>query len=359
VTTYRRLAPDVAPSVDVAARTGDYLMSDEQEGRDKNILLTSAVEAGMGSFLANPVANWNHDDSEPPIGKWINVRVAARQLLGTILYAQTAFADTIFELVAGGFLRAVSMSWMPLPGGSKPRGGTSGGYIFTAVDVLECSQVSVPALPSALLTAAARGINLRPLREWSERALDCHRYGALDRSGVEAIYRSAGGAMRRRAATSTLKGLGYYGGNGDAERHVQRAVKAHQELLEHHDAAGEHVDSLDAVRARFAALGYVGHDFTRCLKDLKRCARRLRSVHADAGEVHGRLADALDSAQGSLASDDDTDDSTGVSPYKTLTDHGTDAGRAARAERARQLKAESSDPLAKNPEEARLRAADR
>jgi len=165
--------------------------------------------------------------------------------------------------------------------------------------------------------------------------------------------------MRRRGATSTLKGLGYYGGNGDAERHVQRAIKAHKELLEHHDTAGEHVGDLSSVQTRFAALGYVGHDFARCLKDLKRCARGLRSVHTDAGDVHGRLADALDSAQDSLAGDDETGDSTGIAPYKTLTEHDTDAGRAARAERARQLAAESRDPLARSPEEARLRAADR
>ncbi|MFZ1905223.1 MAG: hypothetical protein WAU56_07510 [Steroidobacteraceae bacterium] len=359
MTTYRRLAPDVAPSVNVAARTADFVMSTEEPGRDGHILLTSGLQ--LENFLANPVCLWQHLDEEPPIGKWINVRVVVRELLGTILYAPTEFGLMILDLVAGGFLRAVSMSWAPLPGGYEPRGDTSGGLIFTAADVLECSQVSVPALPSALLTAGARGINLRPLRDWSERCLDRHQYGALDRPAVEAIFRSAGDGMRRRrGATSTLKGLGYYGGNGDTERHVKRAVRLHGKLLKHHDAAGEQVDDLDGVRTRFAALGYAGREFTRCLSDLKRCARGLRSVHTDAGDVHGRLADALENAQGSLANDDDdTGNSTGIAPYKTLSEHDTDATRAARVKRARQLALGSNDPLARSPEQALLRHQDR
>lgn len=261
-------------------------------------------------------------------------------LLGTPGFVGTDVnprAGPAFGLYAGGICDALSVSFL-IREATPARDRGPGALDIAVAELLEVSVVAVPS-----------DVNAKVLR-----ALEAQRRGRATSEDRRIIAR----AIAARGATSTLQELGYY--RDDAERHVKRAVRLHGKLLKHHDAAGEQVDDLDGVRTRFAALGYAGREFTRCLSDLKRCARGLRSVHADAGDVHERLGDALENAQGSLANDDDdTGDSTGIAPYKTLSEHDTEAARAARVKRARLLALGSNDPLARSPEQALLRHQDR
>ncbi|HVW69195.1 MAG TPA: HK97 family phage prohead protease, partial [Steroidobacteraceae bacterium] len=120
------------------------------------------------NFELNPVFLWCHSDETPPIGRVFDLHAVARELRGSVRYAETEFADTIYQLVRGNFLNATSTSWRPIAWDRM----SSGGCMFTDVDLLEISQVGVPALPTALAQPGARRLNLRPLRRWAEAALD-------------------------------------------------------------------------------------------------------------------------------------------------------------------------------------------
>jgi len=183
---YTRLAPAADAQIDSASRIVTYKFSDESVGRDGHIVKASAWRTD--NFAANPVFLWAHDDTLPPIGRVFDLHTEARELRGSVRYATTDFADGIYQLVRGGFLNATSTSWLPLEADRMTDG--SSGLIFTAVDLLEISQIPVPALPTALVTARSR-INTRPLHRWAERALDTGRTGTVGQSLLEAICRSA------------------------------------------------------------------------------------------------------------------------------------------------------------------------
>jgi phage head maturation protease len=333
---------------------GSGKFTDDSVGRDRFRLITAGIEYQDFLNAGGPMP-FGHDDSQPPVAQ--AVRIALSEDEGHVFWRWVpretyALAGTIADLVDDGFIRGLSASWRPLESKPSRDPARPGGIDFLRSDLLEISFVVIPALASALIDARSRGIDTRPLAAWCERQLDTHRYGQLSRGQLEAVYRSA------RAETKTLTSLGYYH-HGDTARHVERAVKLHRKLLKKQAAAGEHLDGVDDALTRMAALGYVGTGFAACFGDLKRSARGLRSVHRSADRTHERLGDALENARESVGNETDPVDTTVTAPYATMTGHDTDAGRAARAARARQLAAESRDPLAKNPEEARLRAADR
>jgi hypothetical protein len=115
-------------------------------------------------------------------------------MVGTAEYADRdtyPFADTIFRLVKGGFLNAVSTGWIPLQWKFSTDRSRPGGIDFSKVELLEVSQVPVPALPTALATARAQGIDTGPLVEWAERMLDGNDLAVLPRVELESLRREA------------------------------------------------------------------------------------------------------------------------------------------------------------------------
>jgi HK97 family phage prohead protease len=129
----------------------------------------------LNSFRLNPVFLWAHDCSQPPIGRISSIAVQSNRLLGTIEYADpdlSQFADMIFRMVKRGFLNAVSISWKPIEWKYAKEKDRNGGIDFVKQDLLEVSQVPVPALATALATARSAGIDVTPMKTWAERVLD-------------------------------------------------------------------------------------------------------------------------------------------------------------------------------------------
>ncbi len=194
---FTRLAPSSTVSSDTGTRTVDYIFSDESVGRDGHIVKNNAWR--LDNFNANPVFLWAHLDTEPPVGRVFNLRVAGGAFRGSVRYAETDFADSIYQLVRGKFLNAVSTSWQPIEYDRMPAGK---GLIFTDVDLIEVSQVPCPALPTALATARSH-VNLTPVYEWAARALDTGRLGSLNRPLVEAVCRAARPSSTRSSMSDT------------------------------------------------------------------------------------------------------------------------------------------------------------
>jgi len=97
------------------ARTIRFCFSDGSVDRAGDTIDQDGWE--LERFRRNPSALWAHDSSAPPIGRASNVAVTGSRLMGDIEFASAEtyeFADTIYRLVSGGFIRAVSVGFRPL-----------------------------------------------------------------------------------------------------------------------------------------------------------------------------------------------------------------------------------------------------
>ena len=127
-------------------------------------------------FMRNPVALWAHAADAPPIGRASNLGVEGARLMGDIEFADPTtyeFADVIYRLVVGGFVNAVSVGFLPIEYSFVENDPDRGfGIDFKRQELLEVSVVPVPANANALAEAQAKGIDLRPLGRWAERAIE-------------------------------------------------------------------------------------------------------------------------------------------------------------------------------------------
>jgi HK97 family phage prohead protease len=179
--------------VDGVARTLRFCFSDGSVDRMNDTIAAAGWD--LTDFSANPVALWAHDSSAPPIGGARNVGVEGDRLLGDIEFAPPetyAFADTIYRLVLGKFLRAVSVGFLPTRYAFVENDPERGfGIDFLEQTLLEISVCPVPANPNALQEARRKGIDTRPLMEWAERTLDGDGRAALPRAELERLRRAA------------------------------------------------------------------------------------------------------------------------------------------------------------------------
>jgi HK97 family phage prohead protease len=107
-------------------------------------------------FMRNPIALWSHD-SRSPIGTWRDVGVTNGALRGRLHLApsgSTKLVDELKALLAAGVLKGISVGFSPIEYGPR-----KGGIHYLKQKLVEASLVSVPANPSALLTAKALGIS--------------------------------------------------------------------------------------------------------------------------------------------------------------------------------------------------------
>jgi HK97 family phage prohead protease len=134
-------------------RVLEFIGTTEGVDRDGEIIKSEAWQ--LEKYLANPVVQWAHDYSQPPIGKTISIRRDGTNTIFGIEFADYEFADTIFKLCKGGFLNATSVGFIPIEyvPGQKGTGKT-----YTKVELLELSIVPVPSNPEALITAREAGV---------------------------------------------------------------------------------------------------------------------------------------------------------------------------------------------------------
>lgn len=198
----RALVPGLDPGVaSLPDRCVRYIFSDSSVGRDMHTIAADAWQTA--NFERNPVFLWAHQSDEPPIGRVEGLRTEAGRLVGQVRYADRdayPFADTIYELTKRGFLNATSTGWIPIEWKAAHDRARPGGLDFRKVELLEISQVPVPALPTALVTARSAGIDTRPLFDWAERMLDTQGFASIQRSELEELRKAARMPSLRRDA---------------------------------------------------------------------------------------------------------------------------------------------------------------
>ena len=109
----------------------------------------------LEGYRRNPVFLWAHDRSMPPIGRASRVWIEGDELKALVEFAPTAFAMEIADLYARGFMRGVSVGFIPLETEMREASNGRRGYWYTSHELLEISAVPVPMHSSALASGGA------------------------------------------------------------------------------------------------------------------------------------------------------------------------------------------------------------
>jgi HK97 family phage major capsid protein/HK97 family phage prohead protease len=150
-----RQAPIIKTAHRKEASSDEWILSDDSEDRVGDVIDASGWE--LENFKKNPVALFAHDSGSLPIGKWENVRVEGKQLIGKLVTAAKgthAMIDGVISLIEQKILNAVSVGFMPKEMEPIPQGG----WRFLRQELLEVSVVPVPANPNAV--RRAKGLHI-------------------------------------------------------------------------------------------------------------------------------------------------------------------------------------------------------
>jgi len=120
------------------------------------------VQSGwkLDNYRRNPVICWAHDYSQPSIGRAVSLDTNSRGLTVEVEFAPTPFAQSIRELCAGGFLKAVSVGFSA----DEYERNSDGGTTYTSMELLEISLCPIPANAEALRLRSLAGSDT-PLTE--------------------------------------------------------------------------------------------------------------------------------------------------------------------------------------------------
>jgi HK97 family phage prohead protease len=109
----------------------------------------------LNNFKKNPVVLWGHDNTKPPIGKAVSIEETEAGLVAeTVFDDQSDYAMNVFSLYERGFLNAFSVGFLPKPDNGfmmEEREGGRKGVVYTDIELLEYSAVSIPANPGAIV----------------------------------------------------------------------------------------------------------------------------------------------------------------------------------------------------------------
>ena len=168
------LHKDVADSVIKAeegeGRTVKFAVSKNTVDRDGDTIKQTGWV--LDNFKKNPVVIFGHDYKSLPIAKSLSIETIKNQLVSVAEFATKEiypFADTVYQMIKGGFLNATSVGFKPL---AYEQNDERGGYDFLKQELLEYSVVPIPSNPDALVQARDAGIDTTLLKEWAEKVLD-------------------------------------------------------------------------------------------------------------------------------------------------------------------------------------------
>jgi len=147
------------PGAGKAPDSMTFVLSDEQVNRHGDVVDSAGWQ--LDGFRQNPVALFNHD-RDRIVGRWTNVRIENKQLLGEYQPAApgtSLLADEVRRLVEQDILRAASVGFRYLKTEPRDPDRPHRGLRYTQQELLEVSLVSVPANPGALSKARSLSIS--------------------------------------------------------------------------------------------------------------------------------------------------------------------------------------------------------
>lgn len=141
--------------IDEKEQTITAYISTNTIDRSGEVLDPAGVD--LTNYKKNPVVLWAHDYSKPPIGKAMWTKRDGEGVISKVKFANTEFAQEIFQLYKEGFLKAFSVGFIPKDW-VEGKGGKEPNRTFTKWEMLEYSAVPVPANPDAVSLAISKGI---------------------------------------------------------------------------------------------------------------------------------------------------------------------------------------------------------
>jgi HK97 family phage prohead protease len=130
-------------------------MTTDALARDGDILVPGGCV--LDNYRQNPIQLWQHDPSEP-IGTNSDIVVRPDCIEARTTFAPAGVspvADKVRGLVKSGIIRSVSVGFEPLDAEPIDPAKPLRGLRITKWELLECSFVSIPADPGAVVTARA------------------------------------------------------------------------------------------------------------------------------------------------------------------------------------------------------------
>lgn len=118
------------------------IATNEAVDRDGEIIKVAGWD--FKNFMKNPIMLWGHDFHGLPIGGVEKIEIVDGNVVVTGVFANTFFAQEVRQLFEDGFLRTVSVGFIP-----KQR-DPEDPSIITEAELLEISFVPVPSNPEAL-----------------------------------------------------------------------------------------------------------------------------------------------------------------------------------------------------------------
>jgi HK97 family phage prohead protease len=161
-----------AAGAPASTRRISFVASDESVDRYGDIIRAAGWK--LDAFRANPQLLFAHQSRQLPVGKVSDIAVEGTRLIAHAEFVpegmdKTGFADTVWAYVEAGFLKAVSVGFIPtkMPNEIKDTATNAwtGGYEFIEQDLLELSVVPVPANPNALQLARDLGLSVDIVRD--------------------------------------------------------------------------------------------------------------------------------------------------------------------------------------------------
>jgi HK97 family phage prohead protease len=142
-------------AVEPEARVWSAMVSTEDVDRQGEIVRATRAGIKLDSFLKNPVVLWAHHYDEPPIAKALSMEILeGKGIRSTFQFPAPGIstrATEIMKLVEAGFLRAVSIGFIPLE--SRPLTRDDWGpKEYTSIELLEFSICDIPSNPSAVIS---------------------------------------------------------------------------------------------------------------------------------------------------------------------------------------------------------------
>lgn len=168
------VTPIEIKGVNRETRTITFVGTSDTKDRSGDIIEAAGWE--LKNFTANPVFLWSHDGrAMPPIGRAVQVQRTMNSLQFTIEFVPPdilPFADTIFKLYAAGFLKGVSVGFLPKKREMlRDAAGEFIGFRFTQQELIELSAVSVPDNPDALIQESQHGALQKEAAEFLAKSL--------------------------------------------------------------------------------------------------------------------------------------------------------------------------------------------
>lgn len=164
------------PSIDVEARTVRHLISSSRADRAGDVVRQDGLD--FTEFKRNPVVPWAHNYDKPPVGRNMSLTVGADETQAVTRFAETPFAEEIFQLYVDDVLRAWSIGFRPKRWNVMMDDQDSFvGVEYLEAEVYEYSGVVVPMNPDALTLAVKRGVVRDTAEDFRREVESC--YGPL------------------------------------------------------------------------------------------------------------------------------------------------------------------------------------